>query len=137
MRKATDAPSSYFFDTTILVWALQDEAGPAHKAVFSKDPLAHRFTSWTAIKELRRVFRDHPEYGVPVHDVESFVQELLLHLNVVPRAEPAALLGIKIRDKSDRPLVAEARRIGAVLVTADHHLAEDAKAYILTHLLEQ
>jgi hypothetical protein len=94
--------------------------------------LVQRFTSRTALKELRRLPYHHPELALDRAEIERSIVDLTMAIIITPSARRDEFERYDLGDRSDRPLVAEARHVQAVLVTADHRLAIDARAYVET-----
>jgi len=134
--RRTGSIAKYFFDTSVLVRALLEPQSHAATILFGRDPLVQRYTGWIALKELRRLPRDHPKLGLRLPLLERHIDRILEHLILVPALPLESFRDITLGDRSDRPIVAAARHVHAILVTRDRALAIDARPYVETLLIE-
>lgn len=116
-------------DTSVLVKAITRGKCPALWILENK--ALKIYTNKYAIKEVRRTLRD--EFSFTPSEINAAVDHIERRCTVLPAPEKEEFLNIKIRDKSDRPIVHTARKLNAVLLIDDEVTHKDAKRYVETN----
>ena len=117
-----------FLDTSVIVSGLTSRNPDA--TILLLDDEFKRFTNEYVIKELRRVLQDYFEFSLEeVNEAIDLVREKCIVRHIPTKNE---LNKIKIKDKSDRPIVFSAMKNDCILVTEDGLLHKQAKKYVRT-----
>ncbi|MBI5226232.1 PIN domain-containing protein [Candidatus Micrarchaeota archaeon] len=122
--------SRLFLDTSFLVHLFTEKHAEARSLY---DSAESKLTNEYVVKELRRVLAAR---GYSESEVSDVVSELRKRCKVLPSPSKDRFRRIALRDRSDVPIVLGAKDSGAVLLTFDHVLAQDAKNYVHAVCLE-
>jgi predicted nucleic acid-binding protein len=118
-----------FLDTTILISAI---TGRNLKCV---EILENRkfvlYANEYAIKEVRRILKD--VFKLTSEDINESMDHIRSRCNVLPQPSTNEIINIRITDKSDKPMVATAKKLKIPLIIDDHTTYVDAKKYIQTY----
>lgn len=117
-----------FLDTSVIVSGVTSRNPDS--TVILLDEEFKRYTCEYVVKELRRVLQEHFEFSIrDVNEVIDLVREKCI---VLPMPSKNELKKIKLKDKSDRPIVISAMKYDCILVTEDGLLHKQAKMYVRT-----
>ena len=123
-------PSSYFFDTSIVVKAHIDSGSVARTYFDLPARVARKVTNQFVLKELRRLARSDREIGLSVHDVEVLIVDMQMEFEVLPTASPEVFKRLVLVNPADRPIVQGAMSASATLLTRDGRLSREARSYV-------
>lgn len=121
-----------FLDSTTFIGAFTKRS-PASVLIL-ESPI-EKCTNEYVIKEIRRILKD--EYPFTSDQINRAVAHIESKCEILktPSAEEYSKIGI--RDKSDRPIICSAKKIGAILITDDYLLYHDAKKYVVSKRPEE
>jgi predicted nucleic acid-binding protein len=115
-----------FLDTSVLISALRGRTMEAHRLLISSNH--ELLTNEYAIKECRRVLEAY--FGLSMQDIDEAVMIIRRRCIVNKTPSPEKYVHIKIRDRSDIPIVYGALIANCILVTDDEVTYRDAKKYL-------
>jgi len=127
------AITKYFVDTSELINALFERTQFAKRFLLDREK--HKITNDYVIDEFRRVLQ--VKFSIPPNDIYYFEEIINDNLEVYPTAPSNRFRKLKLRDKSDRPIVQGAIDHGCILVIDDYHTYHDAKKYVETLTTEE
>ena len=127
------AKIKYFVDTSELINALLERTPFAKRFLFDQEK--PKITNDYVIDELRRVLK--VKFNISPNDIYYFEEIIHANLEVNPTPPMNRFKKLKLRDKSDRPIVQGAIDHGCILVIDDYHTYHDAKKYIETKTSEE
>ena len=114
-----------FFDTSVFFAAFVKNKYYARKILHDFD--AEKFTTLLVLKEFRKVLSSK---GYSSYDINYFV-EVMESVCIVVNDYPAAQFKkFEIADKSDKPFLCAAVRLGCILISEDNAFLKDAKRYV-------
>jgi predicted nucleic acid-binding protein len=115
-----------FLDTSVIVAAVTGTSADAFQLLFTPNCESH--TNEYVLKEvyhvLRKAFRRHEE------DVAKILDIVREKVKVHKDPPVKAFKKLKLRDRSDRPIVYSAMILGCTLIIADEVTYQDAKRYV-------
>jgi predicted nucleic acid-binding protein len=118
----------YFLDTTILISAL---TGRSLRCVEILESNKYKFyTNEYAIKEVKRILKDI--FELTPDEINENIEYIETRCIILPKPSKNELRNIKITDKSDKPIVATAKKLNIPLIIDDHITFKDAKKYVNT-----
>ena len=127
MKKNTVTPE-YFLDTTILISAITGRDLKCVEILENNNFVL--YTNEYAIKEVRRILRD--VFDLTSNDINESIDHIRSKCSILPQPSKNEIKNIKISDKSDKPIVATAKKLKIPLIINDHTTYIDAKKYIQT-----
>ena len=115
-----------FLDTTILLGKILGRSKEAERIFES--PSIQKHTSEYALKEVYHVLKKQYHYSeMEIGYAIDYIRE---KCKVLPMPTKEEIQMIKIRDKSDRPIVYSAYKYGLILYIDDAKTFQDAQKYI-------
>ena len=115
-----------FLDTSVLLGKVLKRSRSAEK-VF-QDPDIEKYTNEYALKELYRVLKYHFGFSeIHIGYAIDYIRETCI---ILPLPGKEEIKAIKLRDRSDRPIVHSARKYNLILYIDDEKTYQDAKKYV-------
>ena len=120
--------TKYFLDTTILVSAITGRDLKCIEILENSEFVL--YANEYIIKEVRRILRE--VFNFSSSDINESVDHIKSKCKILPQPSKNEVKTIDISDKSDKPIVASAKKLKIPLIIDDHSTYIDAKKYIQT-----
>ena len=115
-----------FLDTSVILSWIKKSSKEADRII--NDPDITRFINGYVLKEVYWVLNH--QQGFSEQQIRDAVEDISNLCTILPTPSKEEFMKIRIRDKSDRPMVCSALKYNLVLLIDDEKTYRDAKKYV-------